>query len=123
MASSPSAEKPTGMDHKQTTPGKRNYSGLDLEKNISPSGRGETFFLTFLFIELIDPWSTRFFANDGPGRPVPGGAIRVRGQNRSNYHVTSLAAHPMSRAESGYEKGETQGFIKTCVDAQTNLPS
>ena len=42
------------MDHKQTTPGKRNYSGLDLEKNISPSGRGETFFLTFLFIELID---------------------------------------------------------------------
>jgi hypothetical protein len=41
------------MDHKQTTPGKRNYSGLDLEKNISPSGRGKAFFLTFLFIELI----------------------------------------------------------------------
>jgi hypothetical protein len=31
-------------------------SGLDLETQIfSASGRGETFFLTSLFIELIDP--------------------------------------------------------------------
>jgi hypothetical protein len=39
----------------KTSPGKPNYSGLDLEKGISTSGRGESFFLTSLFIELIDP--------------------------------------------------------------------
>jgi hypothetical protein len=38
----------------KTSPGKPNYSGLDLEKGISTSGRGESFFLTSLFIELID---------------------------------------------------------------------
>jgi hypothetical protein len=38
----------TGMNHKQTTAGKRNYSEVDIEKNISSSGRGEAFFLTSL---------------------------------------------------------------------------
>ena len=33
-------------------------SGLDLETKIfSTSGRGKTFFLTSLFIELINPWT------------------------------------------------------------------
>jgi hypothetical protein len=38
----------------QTSPRLRNYSGLGLEKKISPSGRGGAFFLTSLFIELMD---------------------------------------------------------------------
>ncbi len=38
----------------QTSSGKRNQSGLDLEKRISLSGRGRSFFLTSLFIELIE---------------------------------------------------------------------
>ncbi|MGA2237133.1 MAG: hypothetical protein ABSG23_16840, partial [Terriglobales bacterium] len=39
----------------QASPEKRNFSGLDLEKRNLASGRGRTFFLTSLFIELIDP--------------------------------------------------------------------
>src|SRR6266568_3397119 len=37
----------------QTSLAKQNYSGLDLEKNLA-SGCGRSFFLTSLFIELID---------------------------------------------------------------------
>lgn len=35
--------------------GATKQSGLDLEKEPRSSGRGVAFFLTFLFIELIDP--------------------------------------------------------------------
>ena len=39
-------------------------SGLDLETKIfSTSGRGKTFFLTSLFIELIDPATGGFECN------------------------------------------------------------
>jgi hypothetical protein len=37
----------------QASPRKRNYRGLEIETQTSPSGRGRTFFLTSLFIELI----------------------------------------------------------------------
>jgi pyruvate/2-oxoglutarate dehydrogenase complex dihydrolipoamide dehydrogenase (E3) component len=30
-----------------------------------------------------------------------------------------IAKHPMSRVSRAYEKGETQGFMKICVDAET----
>jgi len=30
-----------------------------------------------------------------------------------------VAKYPMSRVSRAYEKGETQGFIKICVDAET----
>ena len=62
LASSPSADEPH-RDGKQARAkplqriGRHTYSsGLDLETKIfSPSGRGRSFFLTSLFIELIDP--------------------------------------------------------------------
>ena len=41
----------------RTSPGKRNYSGLDLKTETWLSGRGRTFFLTSLVIELIDEYS------------------------------------------------------------------
>ena len=41
--------------NKRTIFGVTKQSGLDLEKEPRPSGRGEAFFLTSLFIELIDP--------------------------------------------------------------------
>ena len=41
------------MGTSHTSPGKPNSSGLDLEKHLA-SGRGRTFFLTSLLIELID---------------------------------------------------------------------
>jgi pyruvate/2-oxoglutarate dehydrogenase complex dihydrolipoamide dehydrogenase (E3) component len=31
-----------------------------------------------------------------------------------------IAKYPMSRVIRAYEKGETQGFMKICVDAETN---
>src|SRR5205814_8549350 len=31
-----------------------------------------------------------------------------------------IAKYPMSRVSRAYEKGETQDFIKLCVDAETN---
>jgi pyruvate/2-oxoglutarate dehydrogenase complex dihydrolipoamide dehydrogenase (E3) component len=30
-----------------------------------------------------------------------------------------IAKYPMSRVSRAYEKGETQGFMKICVDAET----
>jgi hypothetical protein len=42
------------MDNRPSLSGKRNYRGLEIETKTSPSGRGRTFFLTSLFIELID---------------------------------------------------------------------
>ena len=54
MASSPSAEKLTRMDNKaKLLQRSENYSGLDLEKE-SPLRSRRSFFLTSLFIELID---------------------------------------------------------------------
>jgi hypothetical protein len=53
MASLLSAEKLTRMDNRQTSP-EKNYSGLDLERE-SPLRSRRSFFLTSLFIELIDP--------------------------------------------------------------------
>ena len=41
--------------NKPTIFGVTKQSGLDLEKEPRPSGRGEAFFLTSLFIELIEP--------------------------------------------------------------------
>jgi hypothetical protein len=54
MAASPSAEKLTSMDNKRnfSREVKLQWAG-SLEKEISP-GRGGAFFLTSLFIELID---------------------------------------------------------------------
>ena len=45
-------------------------SGLDLETKIfSTSGRGKTFFLTSLFIELIDPdWVALLRSNDSASK-------------------------------------------------------
>ena len=48
------AEKLTRMDNKPNLSREVKYSGLDLETEISSSGRGGAFFLTSLFIELID---------------------------------------------------------------------
>jgi pyruvate/2-oxoglutarate dehydrogenase complex dihydrolipoamide dehydrogenase (E3) component len=31
-----------------------------------------------------------------------------------------VAIYPMSQVSRAYEKGETQGFMKICVDAETN---
>ena len=31
-----------------------------------------------------------------------------------------MAKYPMSRVSRAFEKGETQGFMKICVDAETN---
>jgi hypothetical protein len=43
------------MDNKpELLSGEGNYSGLELEKEISPPVEAELFFLTSLFIELID---------------------------------------------------------------------
>ncbi len=42
------------MDNRPSLSGKRNYRGLEIETKTSPSGRGRTFFLTSLFIELIE---------------------------------------------------------------------
>jgi hypothetical protein len=54
-AASPSAEKLTRMDNKpKLLSGEGNYSGLDLEKEISPPVEAELFFLTSLFIERFD---------------------------------------------------------------------
>ena len=55
MASSPSAEKLTRMDNKPnfSREVKLQWAG-SRERNLA-SGRGGTFFLTSLFIELIDP--------------------------------------------------------------------
>jgi hypothetical protein len=44
------------MDNRPSLSGKRNYRGLEIETKTSPSGRGRTFFLTSLFIELIENW-------------------------------------------------------------------
>jgi hypothetical protein len=52
------------------SPGLRNHSGLDLERKISPSGRGGAFFLTSLFIELIDEF-IRLTLKVIPNRPDP----------------------------------------------------
>ena len=41
------------MGTSPTSPGKLNYRGLDSRKHLD-SGRGRTFFLTSLLIELID---------------------------------------------------------------------
>jgi hypothetical protein len=43
------------MDNRPTSQATRNYSGLDLEEEISAPLEAELFFLTSLFIELIDP--------------------------------------------------------------------
>jgi hypothetical protein len=57
MASSPSAEKLTGMDKKPnfSREVKLQWAG-SRERNLA-SGRGGTFFLTSLFIERFDRWS------------------------------------------------------------------
>src|SRR5229473_371560 len=57
-ASSPSADEPHGWQQARAKPlerigGHTYYSGLDVEKQ-SRSGQSGAFFLTFLFIELID---------------------------------------------------------------------
>src|SRR6266481_8455451 len=60
LASSPSADEPHGWQTSQNKTSRANRghtysSGLDLEtKTFSPSGRGGAFFLTSLFIELIE---------------------------------------------------------------------
>jgi len=38
---------------------------------------------------------------------------------RKSGRRTLMAKYPMSRVSRAYEKGETQGFIKICVDAET----
>ena len=38
---------------------------------------------------------------------------------RKSGHGALVAKYPMSRVSRAYEKGETQGFIKICVDGQT----
>ena len=38
---------------------------------------------------------------------------------RKSGRRTLIAKYPMSRVSRAYEKGETQGFIKICVDAET----
>ncbi len=48
------------MDNRPSLSGKRNYRGLEIETKTSPSGRGRTFFLTSLFIELINWGFSRF---------------------------------------------------------------
>src|SRR5713226_3888047 len=62
-ASSPSADEPHGWQQARAKPlerigGHTYYSGLDVEKQ-SRSGQSGAFFLTFLFIELIDSSSAR----------------------------------------------------------------
>jgi len=42
------------MDNRPTSQATRNYSGLDLEEEISAPLEAELFFLTSLFIELIE---------------------------------------------------------------------
>jgi hypothetical protein len=55
MALPPSAKKPLReWTTSQTSPRLRNYSGLDLEKKSRLPVEAELFFLTSLFIELID---------------------------------------------------------------------
>ena len=54
MASSPSAEKPTRMDNKPNFSREVKLQWAGSRERISPSGRGGAFFLTSLFIELID---------------------------------------------------------------------
>ncbi len=65
-ASSPSADEPHGWQQARAKPlerigGHTYYSGLDVEKQ-SRSGQSGAFFLTFLFIELIDQRSKREIA-------------------------------------------------------------
>src|SRR6478672_4342804 len=49
-----SSREPMSMDNRPTSQATRNYSGLDLEEEISAPLEAELFFLTSLFIELID---------------------------------------------------------------------
>jgi len=63
MALPPVAEKLMRIK-RQNLAAKPMDSGLDLEKQNLDSGRGRTFFLTSLFIELID---TVRHANGTPG--------------------------------------------------------
>jgi hypothetical protein len=54
MASSPSAEKLTRMDNKPNLSREVKLQWAGSRERSLASGRGRTFFLTFLFIELID---------------------------------------------------------------------
>ena len=40
-------------------------------------------------------------------------------QIRTSGRRALITKYPMSRVSRAYEKGETQGFIKICVDAET----
>jgi hypothetical protein len=55
MASSPSAEKLTRMDNKPNFSREVKLQWAGCRETISLSGQSGAFFLTFLFIELIDP--------------------------------------------------------------------
>src|SRR6266567_7443514 len=76
-ASSPSADEPHGWQQARAKPlerigGHTYYSGLDVEKQ-SRSGQSGAFFLTFLFIELIDQRSKReipWLRSNSSARPV-----------------------------------------------------
>jgi pyruvate/2-oxoglutarate dehydrogenase complex dihydrolipoamide dehydrogenase (E3) component len=43
----------------------------------------------------------------------------VKAEIRKSGRRTLMAKYPMSKVSRAYEKGETQGFIKICVDAET----
>ena len=58
----PAAEKAYEMDNKPNLVRVNELSGLDLEKQSHSSGRCGAFFLTSLFIELIDPRTAGLWA-------------------------------------------------------------
>ena len=67
-------------------------SGLDLEKQNLDSGRGRTFFLTSLLIELIVPRATH---NRSPNRRVTLAADRVSaGRNAAQTGGNDVKAEP-----------------------------
>ena len=51
--------------------------------------------------------------------PPLGRCGKTDAEIRKSGHGALFAKYPMSRVSRAYEKGETQGFIKICVDGQT----
>jgi len=92
-ASSPSADEPHGWQQARAKPlerigGHTYYSGLDVEKQ-SRSGQSGAFFLTFLFIELIDG----FFKTQSHISPSPSQSQKkVQGQPLRPKSVIAPAA-------------------------------
>jgi len=69
-------------------------------ENISPSGRGETFFLTSLFIELIDPRGRGFECNGRSSESKEGAPLLQFRIDRRNVHLLSFRDPAMCQTGS-----------------------